>query len=114
MKVITDYESVEQSIQSHQPILLYFSSNTCGVCQILRQKVSDLFKNQFPDMVPLEVKVSETPEIAARHMVFSAPTILVLFDGREVIRENRNVSLLQFESAVARIYSLWKNATEEH
>ena len=46
------------------------------------------------------------PEAAGQHSVFTIPTVLVFFQGREQFRFARNIGLNQLEEAIARPYSM--------
>ena len=54
-----------------------------------------------------EIILEQHPEIAANYMVFTNPTVLVFFDGKEAIREGKNMSVPEFKKAVDRIYQLY-------
>ncbi|MBR8536777.1 thioredoxin family protein [Carboxylicivirga sediminis] len=87
-------------------ILKYFSHQHCNVCKVLMPKVKQLLKQEFPKMAFQYVNIEEEPEVAASHQVFTVPTILVLFEGREYYRFARNVSIVQLKEAIERPYHL--------
>ncbi len=106
MRTLTSIEAIEQEIASGAK-LLYISAPNCNVCDALKVKVKTLFSDQFPKIELLEANVAEVPQIAARFNIFSAPAILVFFDGQEFIREGRNVSLELLAGKLEKIYNVY-------
>jgi len=89
------------------PALLgYFSTDTCNVCKVLKPKVEEMNRTHFPRMKLAYVKLDLLPEIAGQHRVFSAPTILVFFEGREAIRKSRSIGVKELKHEIERFYDL--------
>ncbi|WP_430812111.1 MULTISPECIES: thioredoxin family protein [unclassified Carboxylicivirga] len=86
--------------------LKYFSHDACSVCKVLFPKVKQLLEEDFPMMELIFIDLEKRPEEAARHQVFTAPTLLVFFEGKEYYRFARNVSLPQLKTAIERPYQL--------
>ena len=101
-------EEIQQFIQSGKPVLLYFSGERRSVCKALKPKVETVITSNFEDIFLFEIILEQHPDIAANYMVFTNPTTLVFFDGKEAIREGKNMSIPEFEKAVDRIYQLYK------
>ena len=53
-----------------------------------------------------EVVCADQPELAVRHMVFSVPTLIIFFEGRESLRLSRNLSLSELHDKLRRGYRL--------
>lgn len=87
-------------------MLAYFSSKNCSVCHVLEPKIEELIKSKFPKMKMVSVKSDEQPEIAADNRVFTAPTVVVFFEGREYIRKSRAFGLDELQAEIDRIYSM--------
>ena len=100
-------EEIQQFIKSGKPVLLYFSGERCSVCKALKPKVETTITSNFEDILLFEIILEQHPDIAANYMVFTNPTTLVFFDGKEAIREGKNMSIPEFEKAVDRIYQLY-------
>ncbi|MBK3518414.1 thioredoxin family protein [Carboxylicivirga marina] len=86
--------------------LKYFSHQRCGVCKVLMPKIKELLSDSFPKMKFQYVNIEEEPEVAARYQVFTVPTILIYFEGKEYYRFARNVSIIQLREAIERPYQL--------
>jgi thiol-disulfide isomerase/thioredoxin len=93
-------------LKAEPALLAYFSTDACNVCKVLKPKVDELIQNKFPLIKLAYIKSNEQPEIAAQHSVFTAPTLLLFFDGREYIRKSRNIGLGELEQEIQRLYSM--------
>jgi thiol-disulfide isomerase/thioredoxin len=96
-----------EAVLAREPALLaYFSTPECRVCQALRPKVAELLAREFPRMAGVYVDCAALPDAAARHGVYSVPTLLAFFEGREWVRKGRSVGLAELHAALARPYAL--------
>ena len=106
MLEIQTIEQIKKEIDSKEPILIYFSGENCSVCKVLKPKIEEEVKNNFPKMRVLEVKTDLSLELTAQFMVFSIPTIIVYFDSKEFKRYGRNMSIPVFIDEIKRPYKL--------
>ncbi len=97
---------LEELINSEAALLVYFSTNNCNVCKSLKPKVELAVQNEFEKMKAVYVKTDVFPETAGLHRVFTVPTILVFFEGKETIRKIRNLSVEELIHEISRPYSL--------
>lgn len=91
---------------SSDAILLYFSHEQCNVCKVLLPKIKELVSNNFPKLELKYINTVEQAEIAAHFQVFTVPTVLIFFEGKEYYRFSRNIGLSQLEEAINRPYQL--------
>lgn len=98
---------IKEEIKSKEAVLIYFSGQDCGVCEVLKPKIKELFSVKFPKVMQYNIDAADYPDIAASFSVFSVPTCLVFLDGKESVRKSRNISLGQFEQEFTRPYSLF-------
>ena len=99
-------EQLENSINSGNPILVYFSGENCSVCKVLKPKIEEEVKKTFPKFELFEVKTDLDREITAHFMIFSIPTTLIFFDSKEFKRYGRNMSVPLFIEELKRPYNL--------
>jgi len=52
------------------------------------------------------VDIEKSPVISGQFSVFTIPTILIYFDGKEQARFSRNISMHQLEESISRPYQL--------
>lgn len=106
MEGIYDLKEVQELIAGEKGVLLYFSSDTCSVCKVLKPKVNELLQEDYPNILVRYVNTELSPLISGQFRVFTIPTILIFFEGREQVRFSRNISLQQLDEALSRPYSM--------
>jgi thioredoxin 1 len=106
MEGIYNLIELQHKIDSEKGVLLYFSSDSCSVCKVLRPKVAELLHEQFPLIVSHYVDTEKSPVISGQFRVFTIPTIILFFEGKEHIRYSRNISMHQLEESLSRPYNL--------
>jgi len=109
---IEDTGSLDQAIETSPALLVYLTGPDCAVCAALRPRVAALIACRFPRMRGLSLDCSTWPAVAARHQVFTVPTVLGFFNGREWVRKSRRLALTELEAALARPYHLLFDETE--
>lgn len=87
-------------------LIAYFSTDDCTVCKALKPKVAEMVRKDFPEFKMVYVPADALPDAAALHQVFTVPTILVFFEGKEYIRKSRNIGLDVLHREIERPYSL--------
>ncbi|HEY9148519.1 MAG TPA: thioredoxin family protein [Gammaproteobacteria bacterium] len=103
---LAEQEQLTAFLRDNPATLLYFSADGCGVCTVLLPKVEALLQQEYPRVALGKLNCSRSPELAAGHGVFTVPTLVLYFEGRETQRFARNVSLGQLREALARPYQL--------
>lgn len=87
-------------------LLIYFSTDECNVCKVLKPKVGEMLIANFPKIKLIYVNLNQSPEIAAQNRIFAVPTLLVFFEGREYIRKSRNFGLDELKNEIDRPYQM--------
>ena len=106
MKKIQSLQQAQDSINTGNPVLIYFSGENCSVCKVLKPKIEQEITKNFPLFDLLEVQTDLHKEITSHFMVFSIPTMLVFFDTKEFFRKGRNISISIFMEELKRPYNL--------
>lgn len=85
-------ESEFQSILvDPNPILLYFSTPNCSVCHAMLPKLLSALQDKPTPII--EIDASVYPKIAGQQRIFVAPTVLVFYEGKEILRESRFIDI---------------------
>jgi len=87
-------------------VCFYLSTPECNVCKVLKPKVIEMIENDFPEIKYCYVDLNEAKEISGQLSIFSVPTILVYFEGKETIRVSRNVHLEELREQIERYYKM--------
>ncbi|WP_207652834.1 thioredoxin family protein [Anaeromicrobium sediminis] len=77
----------------------------CSVCHDLLPKVEDMLL-PYPEIKSARIEMIKLPEASGKSSIFTAPTILLFVDGKEMIRESRFISVRQLEDKIHRYYSI--------
>jgi thioredoxin-like negative regulator of GroEL len=104
---LNSVQNLWNEITREPAILVYFSTPDCNVCKVLRPKVKQLLSDHFPNMKFNYINIYEIPELSGQFSVFTVPTIVVYFDGKEIIRKSRNFGISELQSEIQRPYSLY-------
>ncbi len=103
---IMDINDIQNLIEVKPAVLIYFFNDTCAPCKILRPKVQEMVETDFPNMDFQLVNTEKHTGIAAQFGVFASPTLLVFFEGKEYIRESKNISISELHDKIERIYNM--------
>lgn len=88
MRTINTLQDVKRFTNGNGVNLLLIKAKACGVCDAVLVKLQELL-NEYTGVEASSVFIDEVPQISGEFLVFTAPTILVFFDGKEVLRESR-------------------------
>jgi thioredoxin-like negative regulator of GroEL len=100
------FESFLEITKSSKAVFFYLSTLDCRVCKVLKPKVIEMLKDDFPLINFCYVDLNEAKEISGQLCVFSVPTILVYFEGKETIRISRNIHLEELRGQIDRYYKM--------
>ena len=85
--IFQTYDHLKQLMVEEEQVILYFSSQDCNVCHAVFPRLMNLV-NDHPIKV-VKINIDEHVEIAGQLLVFTVPTILMMHEGREILRESR-------------------------
>ena len=97
---------IQTLIAENPAVLLYFYNDHCAPCQVLRPKVQALLERDFPLIEFLLIDAEQNAATTAQYGVFASPALVVFFDGKEYIRESKNISIYELHDKIERIYRL--------
>ena len=106
METIHSSEEFRQIIKENKAVLIYFSTPSCSICKVLKPKVTQMIDLLFPLLKAIYIPADQFPEVAAQNQIFTAPTVLVFFEGRETIRKSRTFGIDELKAEIQRTYSL--------
>lgn len=103
---INSKEEILDILKNSKAVMLYFGATNCSVCEVLRPKIEDEVSKNFSQMKQYFINSNQNLELASYFNIFSSPTILVFFEGKEFKRYGRNISLDIFNSELKRLYEM--------
>lgn len=105
-KLVNTFSEFQNIVESKKAVCFYLSTTECNVCKVLKPKILEMVENNFPEINFCYVDLNEAKEISGQLSVFSVPTILVYFEGKETIRVSRNVHLEELREQIERYYKM--------
>ena len=105
MQEVKTKEQIQDELNGHEMVVLYFTGSTCGACQVIRSKLEALLRT-YPYVKGIEVNGVKWPHIAADYGVFTLPIFILFVRAKEVVRESKYVNLLNFEEIILRYQSM--------
>lgn len=105
MKQIHDFQTLRQTIDSEPYMLLYVKTPDCSVCQADLPRVEQIVEDlQAP---AYQIDASEMPETVGQLTLFSSPTTLLFYEGKEFHRQAR---IIDFEELAYRLEQIQANS----
>lgn len=86
MEKLESVKQLEQISTQHPLVMLYFSRYLCGVCHVMQPQVENVMKD-YPSIILKEVNVDELPQISGQMTVFSVPAVVLIAEGKEIMRQ---------------------------
>ena len=103
---LSTIQQLEEHINNEMASIVYFYNDHCAPCISLRPKVIKMVEDEFPEINLAFVNSEKFPELPAQFNVFSNPTIILFFDGKEYRRESKYISIPQLSAEIERPYQL--------
>lgn len=97
---------INNELESHPAVLLYFKNDTCQPCKVLRVKVQDLIESKYKKIVFHELDIAKYPDIVSQYNVLSSPTMLLFLDNKEFFRGGIYTSVDELDDKLQRFYSM--------
>lgn len=104
MKHLTNIKDIEQVLAESPLCLFFIKAPDCGVCNVMLEKVGKL-ADRFPSMSSFYTDIREEPLIAGRFLVFSGPTVLLLYEGKEIYRGSGFINMEELEMKIEVYFS---------
>ncbi len=97
----------QNRIQESDAVLVLFGGAHCNVCQVIKPKIAELLKNEFPRVEMVYVDCEAERDLCAQEGVFSLPVVRIYFGGQRIGEWVRTFSLGQLREAMQRPYALF-------
>ncbi len=105
LQVLRDSEEFFSKHALGEPLVIYITTPDCNVCEVIRPQIEAVLE-KYPGISALYVNSLQFPEVAAQNMVFTVPTLLVFYRGRELFKQSRAIQVSQFKQAMEQLKSM--------
>ncbi len=93
MVEIKNYEIFLEAQNANAILLASFSTKGCSVCHAIGPRVKELADEL--EIPLIKVDIEDAPMISGQFNVFTVPTVLLFFRGREYHRQSRFIDLYE-------------------
>jgi len=99
-------ENIQEILEQELVTALYFTTYECNVADAMQPKLLEMLTKDYPKIRFVEINTYENSSISAHYQVFTVPTLLVFFEGRESLRKARNFSVSEVQKDLERPYEI--------
>ena len=101
MKKLENYEQILNKIKEEKYFLLYVSMNNCSICEIDMPKVEKIVNEQ--NFTAYYIEASEIPEAVGQLSLFSAPVVILFYEGKEIHRQTKIIDFKELNYRMEQI-----------
>ena len=99
-------DDLQAQIAANDANLFYFSTPYCNVCKVIKPKLLEMMERQYPSFNMFYIDTEKSPFVAGQMYIFTVPTLLIYFKGKEFYRISRNISIEELAKTIKRPYEL--------
>jgi len=92
----------EHVLKAQLPVLVDFYSDTCIPCKKLNGPLGDIEDDNEGKLLVYKVNVNYDEELAKKYEVSSVPTLVLVKDGAEVLRNVGSASYDEIDELIAK------------
>lgn len=101
MQNMISYENLIEVLKQEEIALVYASSPTCSVCHVDYPKVKEIADRL--KIMSYHVDVEKMPMAAGQLSLFSVPTVILYYKGKEYHRQARIIDFRELEYRMQQI-----------
>jgi len=98
---LNSIDAIKDFIRENKFVMVYFSSDGCNVCDDISPRIEEILK-RHTKVVLGEVEVQNLPSVASIFGIFTIPTIIILLEEKEIVRQVRYINFLELEEKIQR------------
>ena len=101
MNSLNSIDDIKDFVKDNKFVMLYFSSEGCNVCDDILPMLEELLK-KHSEVVSGHVQVQNLPTVASVFGIFTIPAIVLLLEGKEILRQARYINFLELKEQIQR------------
>ncbi len=106
MYAVESYKEFEREVEDNDAVVFYFSHEDCSVCRVMLPKIEQMLETSFPQIKLVYSNTHHFPDVAAQNRIFTVPSVLIYFAGKQYFQFSRNFSVEEIKKAIERPYSM--------
>ncbi|QTM98571.1 thioredoxin [Sediminibacillus dalangtanensis] len=106
MEKAESLSEIEARIRKHRLVLLLISRPNCSVCQAVRPQIEELLLKKS-EIHGFHIDADQVTEIAGAYSVFAVPAVIVLAEGKEMLRKVRFIPMGELEKQLTQLISAY-------
>ena len=95
MKKIKTYNDLLEKIKNEEKFLLYIKTKDCSVCEVDFPKVKEVINEN--NYTSYYIQADEMPEAVGQLNLYSAPIVILFYNGKEIHRQARIIDFLELD-----------------
>lgn len=96
MNFLNSIEKIKESVENNRFSILYITTEECGVCKSVYPKLLELI-DKYEHLNAMGCRTNEVEGVMGELMVFTIPTIMIFYEGKEVYRAERFIRFEELE-----------------
>jgi thiol-disulfide isomerase/thioredoxin len=105
MTKIESYDQLKSILENEDFLVLYFSSKDCNVCRAMKPKF-DEFMIDYKNVGLYDIELDSLPMLKGEYSVFAAPTVIFIYQSKEIFRESRLININHFMDRMDRFIEM--------
>ena len=107
MQTLSSQQDLDILLAQHPAVLLLYGGQQCGVCQVLKPRLTQLLTKQFPHMQAAYIDCqADGATLCAQQRVMTVPVVQIWFEGQRFAEFFKVFSMADIQEALARPYGL--------
>ena len=103
LSMATEKKSFQEVINSDRPVLVDFSAEWCGPCQMMPPILKEL-KDELKDSITIiKLDIDKNPKIARDFQIQSVPTLMIFQKGNVKWRQSGVIPARQLQQIVQQV-----------
>jgi thiol-disulfide isomerase/thioredoxin len=86
-----------------EPVIIYFSTRTCGPCQLMKKELEEVRKTVGDEMKIFSIDTEKWPQVGSRFAISRLPCLVVAREGQVLLRME---GVIQADKVVAQVRTL--------
>jgi len=101
MNRIKSIDQLKNALQATASVVIA-KTQGCSVCLPVTMRLYEIMES-YPSIPVFELYIEDVPEFRGQYLVFTVPTIILFYEGREILRESRFIDWHNLVSTIEKI-----------